>query len=268
MGIFINMVFLLEEIKDVDYKVWILLVVINLIAIVVLSKRAQAGKMRTIDELQTRNSRLEEENTRLKISEDNLQCLLKNKELELLKGSISPHFFKNTMSIMNSFAQKTLFSIQHLVPVLNHIVYESSSESIRLEDEIHFVNKFLALQELQLPPTFNLYKSIEIDSIMVENFRIIPMLLIDFIENAFKYTDLNNSKSYIKIKLRINDDSNLIYEVSNTPCKSESECKGGFGVDNLRKRLALAYQNEAVLDYEIAKNEYLARMIIPSYKNN
>lgn len=258
----------------IELEYWVILIIlVAIIRIFIYTIKILIRRNEKIEELEKSVLNLKEiikkkteKIKNLKEINSHLGKTIYSKEEEILKGGISPHFFKNTMSTINNFAQKTLYSVKCLTPILNHIIYESKEETVPIKEEVDFLKKFIKLQKLGLSPTFRL--NVNIDVIEYETFNIIPMLLLDFVENAFKYTDLNDHNSKIDIKLKYTDDHLLIYEVRNTPSGKDRKEKGGYGMDNLRKRLALLYKNEAELIYQKDDNEFFAKLIIPNYKIN
>jgi len=228
----------------------------------------------TIKQLNQTNNKLKKTITNLEEGNSDLKTLLLKKENELLKSNMSPYFLQNSVSVLNHFAQKAMQSIQNLVPVMNHVVNESNEESVLLENEIEFINRFLALKRLQLDPEFQLDLNINIHEEQ-RGFKIVPMLLINFIEKAFKYTDLNKKDNHIIVNLDFDNELNLVYEVKNsTPfrgnvedyAKDDEQMKAV--AENIRKRLALIYNKDAELVCERKENEFVVKLILPNYINN
>lgn len=225
----------------------------------------------TIQQLNQTNSKLKKTNLVLEEDKQKLDILLLQKEKELLKSNMSPYFLQNSVSVLNHFAQKTLLSIQNFIPVMNHIVNESNEDCVLLENEIEFINRFLALQRLQLDPEFNLELNINLKE-EHRDFKIVPMLLISFIEKAFKYTDLNNRDNYIIVNLEFDNESNLVYEVKNSahfindkPEHSEVNSQLNEVAINIRKRLAFIYNEDAELICERREDEFVTKLILPNY---
>lgn len=236
----------------------------------------QAKRMlnQTIQQLNQTNSKLKKSNTLLEEDKLKLDKLLLQKEKELLKCNMSPYFLQNSVSVLNHFAQKTLLSIQNFIPVMNHIVNESNEDCVLLENEIEFINRFLALQRLQLEPEFKLELNINLKE-EHRDFKIVPMLLISFIEKAFKYTDINNRDNYIIVNLEFNNESNLVYEVKNsTPSINDPHDNARANnhinevAGSIRKRLAFIYNEDAELICERKDNEFITRLILPNYINS
>ena len=241
------------DLKKIITEIELEQIIIGAVVILIISLIRSIGRKNIqIEVLQNKN--------------EQLSHMLQVKESELLKDSINPHFFKNTMSILNNFAQKTMLSVQKLTPALNHMVYESKKDFIPLIQEVQFIKNFIELHKLNIHPEFNVDVNINL-SVEHENRLIPPLLFLDFIENAFKFSNVNEPNGYIKLNLWINDDQNLVYEVLNAIVKQDNGVQSGFGMDNLRKRLALIYQNSAELNYEINENIFLAKLIIPAYAN-
>lgn len=175
------------------------------------------------------------------------QLKLKEQELNYLKMQIHPHFLFNTLNTMYGFALKkadeTPEMILKLSNLLDYLLYQVDKPFVPLNDELHHINDYVALEKMRFNNTLNI--NFETKHIP-EYVQIAPMLLLPFVENSFKHGSLKNGVLSIDIKL-FQKNKILFFEIENT-CDSNSESEKGIGLENIKKRLDLIYKG----DYSLA----------------
>jgi len=179
-------------------------------------------------------------------------------ELLFLRTQISPHFFFNTLnniyslSLVNS--PKTPKIILKLSELIRYILHETKKKRQSLKNEIICIENYLELEKMRFDDLLEIDMSISGDILDKE---IAPMLLMSFIENAFKHgANKNIGKIKICIDFKVKEDF-LYFSISNpTPMKSDHNhqlnSKGGLGLKNAKKRLELGYKKE---EYDLTINE-------------
>lgn len=181
----------------------------------------------------------------------NLENEKLNAELNYLKAQINPHFLFNTLHNLNYLTQaksdQATEVIVKLSNIMRYMIYESDKKFVPLGNEIAYIKDYLDLEKLRLNKAFDLtFDTSRVDP----NIEIPPLILIPFVENAFKHGVSDaNEKSRIYIKLNSVDDQ-LIFHIENglnNKRTSDSE-RSGFGLDNVRKRLDLSYNDQYSLD--------------------
>ena len=172
-------------------------------------------------------------------------------EMKFLKSQINPHFLFNALNNIYSLSitksQKAPEMIMKLSEMLRHVVYDSSNKTT-LEKEIQYINNFIEFQNLKIGTKVDV--KFECDANGSEIIE--PMVLIPFVENAFKHGDIeNNPNGFVHIQL-LTKRKYLHYSVINTyPKTKESKDKyGGVGIQNVKKRLEVAYPGKANLHSE------------------
>lgn len=173
-------------------------------------------------------------------------------ELRFLKAQINPHFLFNTLNNLYYLATinspNTTEVIEKLSQMMRYMLYESNHDHVSLEKELAYMENYISLEKLRLdnevPIDFDI--SGEIKSV-----KIVPLILITFLENAFKHGVSNNFKgSYVKLSLEILD-GNIVYTVENSKLPKDSILeKSGIGLQNVKRRLDLIYPDKYVLDKE------------------
>lgn len=190
-------------------------------------------------------------------------------ELDFLKGQINPHFLfnilNNLFSMSTSFGdEETAKGIGHLSHLMRYMLYDTNSDYMRLDSEINLLENYIDLQKLRMdgPKENDIKLAVEGNS---SSKQIHPMLLIPFVENAFKHGYSVNEKFSIYIYIQIlNDD--LHFYIENTINKSrvnKNMDSSGIGLENVRKRLDLIYKDEYLLEINEKDNIYKVALSIP-----
>jgi two-component system LytT family sensor kinase len=165
-------------------------------------------------------------------------------ELELLKAQINPHFFFNTLNNIYSLVYKKSdeapAALMKLSDIMRYMLYESKAELVPLDMELEHLKSFIELQKLRFrDPGFIEYHV----SGNTSQHHIPPMLLLSFVENAFKHGKKKVDNPGIIIRLEA-DDNILIFDVINYIQENEKELNpgaNGIGLQNTRRRLELIY---------------------------
>jgi hypothetical protein len=176
-------------------------------------------------------------------------------ELHLLQSQLSPHFLFNTLNNMYGLSitdhEKIPALLLKLSELLRYSVYDATEIYVPLKDEIAYINNYIEFEKIRIGD--RLVLTTDIEEVIVPEIKIAPMLLIVFIENAFKHSkNTIDEKIYIDIKLKTWGNS-ILFSVKNSYGKEENEASivnrsSGFGLDNVSKRLSLLYPTEHELN--------------------
>ncbi|RFS20607.1 hypothetical protein DVR12_18775 [Chitinophaga silvatica] len=186
-------------------------------------------------------------------------------ELSFLKAQINPHFLFNTLNNIYSLAmthsEHTATSIMKLSNMLRYVTEESKGDFVLLENEIDCLNDYLDLQKLRLTS-----KTIVSFSITgnpgIKN--IAPLVLLPFLENAFKYGVSNHEASEINIVLDCQQ-STICFFCTNKIFRSQQDKNStGIGISNTRQRLDHLYGNRYTLDINSANGIHNVSLLLPS----
>ena len=165
-------------------------------------------------------------------------------ELALVKSQIDPHFLFNTLNnidvLISSDAAAASAYLNKLSGIMRFLLYETKGDRIALDRELDYLQQYIDLQKIR---TSNVnYVSLNVHGLLAGK-TIAPMLLLPFIENAFKHTESRKANSKISIDLTVEGDQ-LIFTCVNTLIATEY-CKerGGLGNILIQKRLQLLYPN-------------------------
>jgi len=184
-------------------------------------------------------------------------------EIKYLRYQIQPHFLFNTLnntySLIDNSPNIAKTSIHSLSKMMRYLLHDSVANKVPLAKEIDFLERYLDLMRLRVSSNLTLEKSFPI---LNQPIQIAPLLLISFIENAFKHGIDAVQPSHIKIDLRI-EKNEIYYSVINTAFpQKEKMTDSGIGLENLRKRLELLYPDNFELIHETSKNLYTAKLIL------
>lgn len=181
-----------------------------------------------------------------------LEKLQSETELRFLRSQISPHFFFNTLNNIYSLSLeksgKTSETILKLSELMRYLLYETKDHKQRLEREIDCIRNYLDLEKIRHGSKLQISLNISGET---EEKKIAPMLLIPFIENAFKH-GANKKIGPVKIAICMFIEEDILhFRTSNTLPDEKfrhDSVQGGIGIANVRKRLALGYEKE---DYSL-----------------
>lgn len=166
-----------------------------------------------------------------------------NTELSFLKAQINPHFLFNTLNSIYSLAIEqsphTADAVVRLSSLMRYVMREADTEWVALEKELTYISNYVALQKLRLDDT------VEIDFVLngkPNGYKIAPLILISFIENAFKYGVNPQEKSLIRVLISI-EEGVLRLHTFNKKVRvfQDEETSSGIGIENTKTRLQLLY---------------------------
>lgn len=190
-------------------------------------------------------------NRRLQASErDKMEA-----ELSLLKAQINPHFLFNTLNSIYALAirkdDRTATSIVQLSGLMRYIMNAAGGDKIQLSAEIGYIDNYIALQRSRFGDTVKISYTTQGEPNTLE---IVPLILISFIENAFKHGVNPDAPSEILIGITISG-KRLHLQVGNKKVRA-SPTEGGIGLKNTQQRLDLAYSGNYHLDVRENQQEY------------
>jgi hypothetical protein len=182
-------------------------------------------------------------------------------QLSNLKGQINPHFLFNTLNSIYYLSleksPKAPDAIIRLSNMMRFVISEANDPYVDLAKEISYVTNFIELQKLRLGNTVSL--SYKITGTTVEK-KIAPLVLIPFIENAFKHGINPEEFSCIAVVIEI-EDNELTLSVDNKKVhKHYTHLKSGLGIANTKKRLELLYPNKHKLSIANEQRDYIVSL--------
>lgn len=199
-----------------------------------------------------------------KIREDrkNLETEKLNAELAFLRSQINPHFLFNSLNNIYSLAyqksDKTPEAILKLSEIMRYMLYESNEEWVMLEEEINYLENYIELQKLRFKEQIyvDLHENIE-----EKEHRIMPLLLISFLENAFKHGVSTDAEQPIRIAINV-ENGRLHFKAENAKNQVNKDQTRGVGLVNLKRRLELGYPDRHTINVVETENYYSSELFI------
>ena len=186
-------------------------------------------------------------------------------QMEYLKYQVNPHFYMNTLNNIHALVdidpERAKTTIVELSKMMRHILYEGSKKLIPLTREVEFLNLYVQLMRLRY--TRKVHINVDVPPQLPE-LKLPPLMLIIFVENAFKHGISYREESFIDIKLRV-ENKRLLFSCCNskpTQVQRTNE-KGGMGLQNVRQRLELLYDDDYTLDISDGEKTYEVKLDIP-----
>lgn len=181
-------------------------------------------------------------------------------ELQLLQSQISPHFLFNTLNNLYGISltrhEKIPPLLLKLSDLLRYSVYDAKELFVKLTDELNYLNNYIEFEKIRIGDRL----AITTEFVRKDNdIHIAPMILIIFVENAFKHAK-NSTDQNVCIDIRLETSENSIqFSIKNS--YQENQEKGidkysGFGLANVRKRLDLLYPNRYFLKTDMIDDFY------------
>tara|TARA_R110001592_G_scaffold336037_1_gene621184 strand:- start:1844 stop:2662 length:819 start_codon:yes stop_codon:yes gene_type:complete len=188
-------------------------------------------------------------------------------ELSLLKSQINPHFLFNSLNTvyglaLNEESPKTAHAVQQLSEMMRFMLHENHAEKIPLQKEIDYLRNYIELQTLRISQKDHF--QLEVDVAEGCQGEITPMVLIPFVENAFKHGVSFQKPSWVKIKLTCNAEEvhlnvqNSVHKHGGDPEKGKS----GIGLENVRKRLGILYPEKHLFQIYETEDSFEANIKI------
>jgi hypothetical protein len=195
------------------------------------------------------------------LKEAQLQLANQQTELSFLRSQINPHFLFNNLNNIYSLvyhkSEQSLDAIARLSDLLRYMLYDSH-EKVPLQKELEYIHKYMELQQMRFGAQAPAHFEISGDA---GKASIPPLLLIPFVENAFKHGDVKNGNT---ILIRLGTDTSMIrFSIINTISQHQKDGGGGIGLENVRRRLELLYPGRHSLQVQKTKDIFEVQLEIP-----
>jgi two-component system LytT family sensor kinase len=183
-------------------------------------------------------------------------------ELSFLHMQINPHFLFNSLNTIYGMSLKKSDNapkaVLKLSQLLRYMIEETGHNMVPLEQEVTYLNNFIELQKMRSGPSLTVTFDIDGD---INSANIAPMLLLPFVENAFKYGLSNSHESPIQINLSIKKER-ICFSVTNRKFENMGRHSSGIGIPNVERRLQLLYPNKHELTIEDNTDTYFVKLKI------
>ena len=184
-------------------------------------------------------------------------------QLEYLRYQINPHFFMNTLNNIHALVdidpEQAKSTIVELSKMMRFVLYEGNKQSVPLTREFDFIRHYVTLMQLRYTDKVRITLDLPAEA---PDCLIPPLILITFIENAFKHGVSYQRDSFIEVKVDFQDNQ-LHFTCRNSKAEKPNEEKGGVGLDNVRKRLDLLYAHHYELSINDTQDIYTVELVLP-----
>ncbi|WP_321319239.1 GHKL domain-containing protein [Labilibaculum sp.] len=215
---------------------------------------------------------------------------INRQEAELLQKRGNMHFVKNCLGIIKSFAedaeesenaeerlnnivtanQNTIQSIDLIKPLLEHLTYATNNISSNLFEELKHLKVFMRFVKIRSENNCEIKYTLNDNVKPYIKYNICCCILTELLENAFKHSYLSADNNTISIDIKMADDDYMLYKVSNPIYQSktihDSSSPGGMGINNIKERLSLYYQNMFEISSEEKNGRYECKLIVKLLK--
>ncbi|WP_308232611.1 sensor histidine kinase [Prevotella sp.] len=188
------------------------------------------------------------------------------RQLQYLKYQVNPHFFMNTLNNIHALVdidpERAKASIVELSKLMRYVLYEGNNKLTPLSREVQFLRNYVQLMSMRYN-TGNVSISLDAPDVLPDS-MLPPLLLVIFVENAFKHGISYRTKSFVEISLQPHADR-LLFSCRNSrpEIKHDENMKGGVGLSNVRRRLDLLFPNDYTLDIKEEEDTYTVKLEIP-----
>ena len=187
------------------------------------------------------------------------------RQLQYLKYQVNPHFFMNTLNNIHALVdidpERAKTSIVELSKLMRYVLYEGNNKLTPLSREVQFLRNYVQLMSMRY--TGNVSISLDVPEVLPDS-MLPPLLLVIFVENAFKHGISYRTKSFVEISLQPHGDR-LLFSCRNSrpEIKHDENMKGGVGLSNVRRRLDLLFPGNYTLDIKEQEDTYTVHLDIP-----
>ncbi|WP_187665356.1 sensor histidine kinase [Pedobacter sp. N36a] len=190
-------------------------------------------------------------------------------ESRFLKSQVNPHFLFNTLNNIYALSlkksERTPVIIERLESLLHYMLYDCKEDLVELDDEFTFTNSYISLEKLRHKED-QCTITTTIKGITAGH-KIAPLLLINFLENAFKHgTKTSFGKSWINMEIEVQK-KELHFKLQNSKpanpaLQNFSEYQGGIGLNNVKRRLEILYPRRHKLTINNALDHFEICLIL------
>lgn len=176
-------------------------------------------------------------------------------QLNALKGQLNPHFLFNTFNtlygISLQYPERTSDMIMQVSQLMRYQVENSSKEFVSIDDEIAFISSYIQLEKERVGYRCEINYTENFDQ--EKQYKIAPMLLISFIENAFKHGACTIENCFVTIAISITENKLFLTVLNSIPKKKKAVVSTKIGLKNTRKRLEIIYPEKHKLEIKPAE---------------
>ena len=183
-------------------------------------------------------------------------------ELLHLKSQVNPHFFFNTLNnlygLVGTDTKKAQELNLKLSDMMRYSIYEGEKETVTLKEEVEYLKNYIELHKMRYHKEIDVKFEVEIE----DDYKVMPLLFIILVENAFKHGIENLSKdAYVHIDINAKN-NRVFFKIENNFDNTLTKEDNGIGLKNLKRRLELVYPKKHTLSFSTKENVYNAKLTL------
>lgn len=192
-----------------------------------------------------------------------LRTANKKAELSHLNSQVNPHFFFNMINnlygLIDVDSEKAKTMLLQLSDMMRYSIYEGQKDTVLLADEILHLENYIKLHQMRYHKDIDVTFNHQMDK---TNYRIIPLLFIILLENAFKHGVENlRSNAFVHIDMSAIKHK-VVFKIENNFDHTQIKAEDGIGLNNLKRRLELVYPNKHELLVSKTEDRYSVELTI------
>jgi sensor histidine kinase YesM len=244
-----------EKMNPSSFDGWLLMVGLYFIIIIAVAIK-----------LVRRSFQIQKKNTELDSRRFQMELKLKEAELKLLKAQVHPHFLFNTLNNLYGLTLEKSDDAPKLVlqlsEILDYILYRCNDKQVPLQEEINNLKNYIEIEKIRYSEKLELKTDFPKK---IESLRIAPLILLPFVENAFKHGVSNfPGVAFVTIKISLLEKT-LIFTIKNSKnplAKKTESYSRGIGLVNVRKRLDLIYSGKYILSIDEQEDTFSVNLTL------
>ena len=189
-------------------------------------------------------------------------------QLAYLRYQVNPHFYMNTLNNIHALVdidpERAKTTVVELSKMMRYILYDGERNGVSLKREIQFLDNYVRLMRLRYTSSVRI--DVEAPETVPDR-HIPPLVLIIFVENAFKHGISYSENSFVEVKVAVNGECLVFCCRNSKHHNTETDAKGGVGLVNVKRRLDLLYGDRYALDVDDSDGEYGVRLELPFLEN-
>ncbi|WP_164851298.1 sensor histidine kinase [Larkinella soli] len=192
---------------------------------------------------------------------------MKEMELSVLRSQLNPHFLFNTLNNLYGVSlhqpERTPDLIMQLSQLLRYQLDSTRRMWVPLTDELEFLESYIALESERVGSRCQVHFTGLAADRQPDGYVVAPMLLMPFVENAFKHGAAGISSCEVEIDIRLENGRLHLHVVNTVPCRARAPVSTGVGLDNTRQRLHMLYPGTHQLEIRSAPDRYVVDLFLP-----
>lgn len=192
------------------------------------------------------------------------QLLFNEVQLNALKGQLNPHFLFNTFNtlygISLQYPERTSDMIMKVSQLMRYQIETNAKDYVPLEDEIDFLNSYIGLEKERVGYRCTIH--FDYPSAIDRKLKIAPMLLITFVDNAFKHGACTIENCYVNIAMEVTENRLFLEVVNSVPKKRKAVHSTKIGLNEAKERLDILYPEKHKLDINETEDTFTVKLEI------